>query len=219
MFRRRDDLKRRRWIVPPRPRVLVCCEGLVTEPSYFNGLKHEGHNQLLHIEVQQAGPNPKTLVDFAVELKKREENAARRQKDDNLKYDEVWCVFDVDSHSHIADARQKAAANGVRVAISNPCFELWLLLHFQEQNAHIERDRAQSACREHMPEYRKEVPFDTLFSRYQEAVQRSLTLEHWQETRGCAGENPSTDVHRLTERIMELGREELLKKHRRAERQ
>lgn len=214
MARRHDNLGRRKWFVEPRPRVLVCCEGEVTEPSYLNGLKREGHNSLLHVEIKPGGFAPKTLVDYAVELKLEAGLKARREKDHSLKYDEVWCVFDVDAHECMLDAKQKARANGINMAISNPCFELWLLLHFQDQRAHIERHHVQSACRDYMPGYDKEVPFDLVFPRYPEAVQRAAELEHWQETRGCAGENPSTGVHRLTERIMELGREEQLKKHR-----
>jgi hypothetical protein len=64
-----------------------------------------------------------------------------------------------------------------------------------------------------MPGYEKDVPCEQVFPRYREAVERAVKLDHWQETRGCAGENPSTGVHRLTERIMELSRDEQLKKH------
>ena len=214
MPRTRGDLRRRKWIVEPRPRMLVCCEGEVTEPSYLNGLKVQLQIRLVHIEVVPGGSNPKTLVDHAVERKQQAERDARREKDDNLKYDEVWCVFDVDAHEYIPEAKQKAGANDIRLAISNPCFELWLLLHFRDQRQHIERHQTQSACREHMPAYDKEVPFGLLFPHYQSAVQRALQLDHWQDTRGCAGENPSTGVYQLTERITELSREEQLKKHR-----
>jgi hypothetical protein len=214
MSRRRDDLRRRKSFLEPRTRVLICSEGEVTEPSYLNGLKAELRIRLVHIEVVPAGSNPKTLVDYAVERKREAERQARKQKDDNLKYDEVWCVFDVDVHEYLPEAKQKAEANKINVAISNPCFELWLLLHFEDQRAHIERRDVQSLCRDHMPGYVKEVPFERVFPFYGEAVQRAEALEHWQETRGCAGENPSTGVHRLTERIMALGREGQLKKHR-----
>jgi hypothetical protein len=121
-------------------------------------------------------------------------------------------------HESIPEAQQKANANPIKLAISNPCFDLWLLLHFQDQRAPVEQDRAQSACRDHMPGYDKDVPFDLLFPHYQSAVQRAAELAHWQETRGCPGENPSTGFHLLTERIMELRREEQLKKHRLADR-
>jgi hypothetical protein len=194
--------------------VLVCCEGKVTEPSYFNALKQMEHNSLLDVEVKRGGMAPKTLVDFAVDLKQEAETKARQGNDDNLKYDEVWCVFDVDAHERLPDAKQKANANEIELAISNPCFELWLLLHFQDQRAHIERHQAQSACRVHMPRYEKEVPFEVVYPHHQEAVDRAVALDEWQQQQGRPGGNPSTGVHLLTERIRELGREEQLKKHR-----
>lgn len=217
MSHKRDDLRRRKPFADPRPRILVCCEDEVTEASYLNSLKAELRIRLVQVEGVPGG-NPQTLVDHAVQRKQKAERDARREKDDNLKYDDVWCVFDVDLHEHIPEAEQKANANQIMLAVSNPCFDLWLLLHFQDQRAHIKRDRAQSVCRDHMPGYDKEVPFELLFPRYQSAVQRAAELDHWQETRGCAGENPSTGFHRLTERIMDLRREEQRMRHRLADR-
>ena len=72
--------------------------------------------------------------------KKKAQDAARREDDENLAYDAVWCVFDVDEHPQIADARQMARANGIELAISNPCFELWLLLHFRDSPGMQHRD-------------------------------------------------------------------------------
>ena len=119
----------------------------------------------------------------------------------------------IDAHEYVPEAKEKAAANNIKLAISNPCFELWLLLHFQEQSAHIERHQVQSACRGHVAGYVKDVPFQEVFPHYPQAVRRAAALEHWQETRGCAGENPSTGGYRLTERIVALGREAQLKNH------
>jgi len=139
-------------------------------------------------------------------MKKQAEREARRQRDGFLKYDEVWCVFDVDEHPNLADARQQAKANSIKLALSNPCFELWLLLHFQDQSAHVERDASKSACRRHMPDYHKKVPFEVLYPLYEQAVKRAAALEKWQSENDRAGGNPSTKVHHLTERIRELGR-------------
>ena len=218
MSRRRDELRRRKPFAAARPSVLICCEGKVTEPSYLKGLKNDLQIHLVRIEVLPAGPNPKTVVDYAVDKKQEAQHQARRKGDANLKYDEVWCVFDVDSHAHIPDAKQKADAHGIHMAISNPCFELWLLLHFQDQRRYVERHHVQSTCRGHIPGYDKKVPFDKLSPYYQTALLRAVNLSAWQKDRGCEGENPSTAVHKLTERIRELGREEQLKKHQRARR-
>jgi len=104
--------------------VLICCEGGVTEPSYLNGLKTELRIRLVQIEVVPGPSNPKTLVDFAVRIKQKAVQDARKHNDDNLKYDEVWCVLDIDAHEYVSEAKEKAIANKIELAISNPCFEL-----------------------------------------------------------------------------------------------
>ena len=76
---------------------------------------------------------PKTLVERAVAMKREAALEAKRKKDENLKYDQVWCVFDIDEHPFVPEAKQQARDNGIEVAISNPCFELWALLHFRDQ--------------------------------------------------------------------------------------
>jgi hypothetical protein len=72
--------------------------------------------------------------------------------------EEVWCVFDIDEHPLIPEAKDQARANGIEMAISNPCFELWALLHFQDQRAHIEQGKVQQSRRQRMPGYEKRVP-------------------------------------------------------------
>ena len=60
------------------------------------------------------------------------EAAAGREQDDNLRFEAVWCVFDVDQHPHLTTAVEEARTAGIDVAVSSPSFELWLLLHFRE---------------------------------------------------------------------------------------
>src|SRR3954451_2941209 len=132
-------LKRRKPRIEPRKRVLVICEGEKTEPSYFTGVKRLEQASTVDIEIDKAGGVPKTLVERAVAKKKDSKRAVSRDGDPNLLYDEIWCVFDVDEHPNLQDAKQQAKANGIELAISNPCFELWLHLHFKEQTASIER--------------------------------------------------------------------------------
>jgi hypothetical protein len=145
------------------------------------------------------GGTPKTLVERAA--KKKKEATKLGKKDRNLLYDSVWCVFDVDEHPFLPEAKEQATANGIHLAVSNPCFELWLLLHFQDQRAHIERDRVQRLFRDCIPDYGKDVPCERLLPLCEDAVQRAQALEDWQNSRGCAGNNPSTGVHRLLQLI------------------
>jgi RloB-like protein len=203
MAKRNDSLRRRRPFREVKRRILIVCEGIVTERHYFNDLRIQTRS-LVDLQIEPGG-TPKTLVERAVDLKKVAANDARRAKDENLKFDAVWCVFDVDVHPFLAEAQQQARDNGIMAAVSNPYFELWVLLHFQDQRAHIERHEAQRLCRHYMPRYEKRLPVETLMATYADAVRRSEELDQWQHTRDADGSNPSTGVHKLTEEIMREG--------------
>lgn len=173
----------------------------MTEPRYFKNLQSELRTSLVEVEVEGHGAGPKTLVERASLRKSQSDRYARKERDAFLAYDEIWCVFDVDEHAKLADARQQARDNGIELAVSNPCFELWALLHFQSQTAYLERQAARSRLKTHLPGYDKDLPFERLRAGHGEAVRRAAHLENRCAERGCPGDNPSTDVHRLTERI------------------
>ena len=54
--------------------------------------------------------------------------------------DKIWCVFDRDDNTNemLDKARKLAAKEGYEITFSNPSFELWFLLHFQNQTAPLE---------------------------------------------------------------------------------
>jgi hypothetical protein len=200
----RSNLRRRAAFREPLPRILIVCEGTRTEPGYFQQKRHLDRS-VIELDLRPGG-TPRVLVQRAAELKREAERKARSRRDVNLRFDEVWCVFDIDEHPFIPEALQQAADNQIRVAVSNPCFELWVLLHFREQRAFIDRGSVQRACREYLRDYEKRLPCDLLQPFYGDAVRRALELERWQLTRQSAGANPTTNVYMLTERIKELGR-------------
>lgn len=188
-MRRNDSLRRRKPFRAQLPRILIVCEGIVTEKRYFEYL---GRAERISVQLTvQAGGTPKALVEKAVELK---------SADDGL-FDEVWCVFDIDEHPLVPDAKQQARDNGIQLAISNPCFELWALLHFQDQRAEIGRRQTQRLCRKHIAGYQKELPCEELTRRHSVALGRATKLDQWQSNRGKAGSNPSTGVYVLVEKI------------------
>jgi hypothetical protein len=159
---------------------------------------------LLDLELVQIGV-PKAVVEHAAQKKREAESDAGKRKDDNLRYDEVWCVFDVDEHPDVPEAKQQAVANEIHLAISNPCFELWLLLHFQAQTAHIARDHLQLHVRKNLPRYEKEVPYEMLEGNYEEALKRAQDLDLMHDRNGNTGGNSSTGIYKLTERIKKSG--------------
>lgn len=209
---RSQELRRREPQREPRRRILIVCAGKATEGGYFKALWSEFRNRLVDIEIDNRGAVPKTVVERAAAKKKEADREARRRRDDFLRYDEVWCVFDVDDHPNLPDARQQAQANGIELAISNPCFELWPLLHFQDHTREENRKRVQSQLKKYVPGYHKALPFDQLRAGYGVAVKRAQELDRRCEADGQLGRNPSTGVYRLTERIREGGKEEQMRK-------
>jgi RloB-like protein len=164
-------------------------------------------NPLVRVRLDDRGGDPKMLVERALELRREAEQEARRLRDDNVEFDEVWCVFDVDQHERLAAAREQARANGIHVALSNPCFELWLLLHFRDHTAHLDGKKAISLLRSHVKGYHKHVDFLVFRDGYDSAVDRAKNLERRGQSAGSPDGNPSTSVYRLTERIREEGKQ------------
>lgn len=85
--------------------------------------------------IEEAGATPMRLVESACAAKRRTDAGG----------DFYWCIFDVEHsrpHSYLDRAKNMATDNGVYLAISNHCFELWLILHHQNQTAHLSNDEA-----------------------------------------------------------------------------
>ena len=120
-------------------------------------------------------------------------------------FEEIWCVFDRDDHPHVNSALQEARDHGIRVAFSNPCFELWLVLHVEDQTAHVDRDRIQKRCIELGLTDGKAVRPDalpTLKAGYEDAKRRAQQLAATHKRDGASPRsNPSSDVWRLVDRL------------------
>ncbi|KAB8183256.1 hypothetical protein FH608_049290 [Nonomuraea phyllanthi] len=75
----------------------------------------------IHKLWKRNGLKPKGVADWALEKLGELDDPEREQ---------VWAFFDRDDHDLVEESYARAKAAGVKVAYSNPCFELWLLLHF-----------------------------------------------------------------------------------------
>lgn len=208
MARRPRRFQRRNPFSAPRLHILIVCEGKVTEIGYFEGCREAFKNGRVKVYVDHRDGAAQALLRRASLLRKEADLKARRIGDDSVRYDEVWCVFDVDDKRalDLSSLRQEAEQYGIHLAISNPCFEIWALLHFQDHTAYIERRSLAGLLRRLLPDYEKALPFNRLYPSYPTAVQRATALDRQQEAAGDPGGNPSTGVYRLTERIREGGR-------------
>ena len=192
---------RRKPFRDPKPTILIVCEGDVTEPNYFNGFVRAFQNPRVTIHISEEHGVPLTLVRIAKSLKDEGKAEAKRQNDENLAYDSVWCVYDVDDHPHLHEAQEMAEANDIELAISNPCFELWLLLHFRDNPGMQHRDTIYTKLKDYDPDYEKQVDFARYSAGYDEALKRAERMDKLAEDVQSPGCNPTTGVYRLTEEI------------------
>ena len=120
-------------------------------------------------------------------------------------FDEIWCVFDVDAHPNVNSAVAEARDAGIEVAVSNPCFELWLVLHLEDQTAHVDRRTIQRRARELGLIAGKSIPesaLSRLLIGYEEAKGRAQSLDAMHAGDGRdSGSNPSSGVWKLIESI------------------
>lgn len=179
--------------------VLIVCEGSKTEPTYFKALKNELRLSNANIDIcgKGCGPAPKSVVEFA--LQKHKERGD---------YDRIFCVFDKDQHETYQTALDKIKSLPRKIKIeaitSVPCFEFWILLHFENTVRPYEAMGNSSICdqvvrdlRRHIREYEKGMKdvFDRTYPYVDEATSRAALRESRCNEDGT--DNPSTKVHRL----------------------
>ena len=125
--------KRKKNIRTPKRVIFIVCEGSKTEINYFERFNEPFSN--VRIKPVHEYTDPPNIVKYAIKIKKEEEV-------DLDGGDGIWCVHDVDENRNeiIKNCTDHAQANGISVALSNPSFELWFLLHFKDQWSGIDRD-------------------------------------------------------------------------------
>ena len=186
-----------------RPALLVFTEGEKTEPQYLTPWLRQ-HRASVTVEIDRRHGTPMTLVSMAIDAQSAAAKDERRGR--GTAPSGIWCVFDRDEHPLVEEAKALAATNGILVAFSNPCFELWLLLHYQDQIGWLERDRAQSLFKTaaSLRKYKQLPPeiTDHLMQHNDEAADRARRLDQLHSGNGSPeGENPSSSVWRLIDAI------------------
>lgn len=191
----------------PKFLIIAFCEGKNTEPEYLKSFaKHHG-NSLLKIQTIAPAGAPLTIVQSAVARKKQEDAKKKTNSFDGLY--EVWAVFDIDEHPNILQAIDMAKANHVYTAISNPCIEIWPLLHFTFYRAAIHRHALQSELAKYMSSYQadgsKRIDYELIKENYTQAKDRAEKLIDEYEKVGINSPfgNPSTTIYNLLDIIIE----------------
>lgn len=204
-IQRGRDLKRRKAVRPPYDRVLIVCEGEKTEPNYFGEIRMAQRLSAAHVRVCHSalGTEPQQIVEFA-EAEFRKTRA----------YERVYVVFDRDQHRTYANAIDMAAARDktfrndqgklvpFEAAVSVPCFEAWLLLHFAECQGALHRRDAYNRLRAHIAGYDKGYAgtYAATMAQYGLASTRAARLR--ERVSRLPGDDVYTDVDLLVSHLL-----------------
>lgn len=173
---------------------IIATEGNKTEPEYFKIFN-----------------KPKTLIKIHC-LKSKDRSAPQQvlnrmqeylKKEGLLKSDEAWLVVDKDDWQNyqldqLFQWSQQAKNYGF--ALSNPSFEYWLLLHFEDGNNVQTSRQCRDKLKHCLPNYSKTCKLHGLFDRVDGAISRAKTKDNppcqkWPIFTG-------TTVYRLVENIL-----------------
>jgi len=213
----RDEIRRKERGRPIRKFVLVVCEGVQTEPNYFKSFRDsfpKGVLDVVELEIIGEGMNTESLVQKAIDLKKKRENETARP------VDILWVVFDRDSFSEnvfnnaVTICLQQHP--GIRAAWSNEAFELWYLLHLIYFDTAVRRSEYQRMLEAQLTkimgkpfQYRKNSKdMFALLNKYGSqdfALNNSIRLEHmWDGRKDYAKHKPRTKVYELIQEFKDL---------------
>ncbi len=172
---------------------IITTEGEKTEREYFESLQRHRVISPSRVKLwvlatppdgnRKEGPDPEHVLARLSEVQQQYKLSDG---------DQLWLVLDVDHRStgphkqRLLEVLQEASQKGIRLAVSNPCFEIWLLLHFQTeqevQGLTAAGRGAPSECKAALGAIRAEEQqryTDALYSReaFERATTRAKTLD------------------------------------------
>lgn len=199
MPRKRRPLDRDAGVVRDASLIVVASEDKHAVESYFRRFRTK-RVQFVVLPTEDGRSSPKDVMDG---LDRYKRNEATEEND------QFWICIDSDhwieaGHIHnLVDVLRQCRQKGYGVAISHPCFELWLLLHFADYT--LPKVEVSASCNNVMSQLKMVVGgyckknCDRLaitVSQVHEAVRRARALDASDDD---LPNSPTTRVYRIVE--------------------
>lgn len=205
------SLERRAHRREPRKQFFIYCEGANTEPDYFYALAKTCSDSMIRVRPVGGVGVPMTVAERAFskleELGLSEGIGKRKKLSSFEEGDEVWAVFDRDKHPRYYEAIAFCKENGMRLGYSNPCFEVWLILHIQDYHNCEDHHQVQKRLKTIHPSYNphkgKTADCSSLVRKV-EVAERRAELQLRARRDECGGRHlgpPHTTVGHLSKSI------------------
>jgi hypothetical protein len=182
--------RRRRETIPI---LYISTEG-TTEERYFNMLKSRYAGYSIKI-IESKTKNATGVV----------KNCINRMSQSDDTADRGIAIFDVDENTvdEMEKAFKLAKENRIMVAISNPFFEVWLLMHYQTVPERYMKEDVYKKLLEHLPSYTKTGDLEGIRQNIAEAVSRGYSKYGECGCELVPARCPSTNLHCVVKRIMD----------------
>jgi len=177
----------------PRKKIAVISEGTVTEESYFDLIKRIFRGISIRFYSSKKHSSPLML------LKLLQTIMARIRQND---YVEIWILADRDSwkKEELDELARWARENpNCFLAISNPKFEYWILLHYELAGSVTSRECTR-ILRRHLPHFKKRLTKPLTLRQVIQAMKRAKERDN-PPCVGWPSEPGQTTVYRLLESI------------------
>lgn len=182
---------------------VLATEGKKTEPEYFSIVEKEIQGlqrPLIKITcLRKKSSSPEHVL--------KSMKSYLKEKSFNPKIDEAWLVIDRDrwpeQHIEILNRWAQTKEN-YGLAVSNPNFEYWVLLHYEDGKAIGSPSDCSTRLKKHLPDYDKGLKGSSIcLDSIKKAVERAKDRDKppcldWPKSSG------STTVYKLVENLLKL---------------
>lgn len=194
MTSKRRKFSRRLGERPYRKIFVLAVEGKKTEPQYFGIFNNKSSViQVKCLKANHGSAPPKVHKRMEIHLKKEKLK----------KTDEAWLVVDRDqwSDEQLNKLHEwSLQADNYGFALSNPKFEYWLLLHFEDGKGVTNSQGCSQKLNNYLPDYSKgidvrKITDEMILGAIRRAKQRDTLGADWPQDIG-------TTVYKLVEKIL-----------------
>ena len=195
--------KRNKQSRKEKPMIIITAEGRnETEAQYFDGFRTPDCPYIIKFHKAGHLTDPTKLAES---IRKRWD----AEEADERTGDMAFVVVDLDNNEEKAkEIQQVEARNRVeKFIVSNPCFEVWFLLHYEySTRSYMSADAVIKELRKHYPGYEKTSDmYPILLDKVDDAITNAEKLEDYhnaeEHLHPDAKCNPYTDVHKFVKLI------------------
>lgn len=188
--------------------ILIATEGKnKTERLYFEHFNNRNNNYVL-VFAKGNTTDPVNMVKALInEMKTREINTSLG--------DEVFCVFDTDGieskNKQIKESLTLAEEHGIQIIASTPCFEVWILCHYENSTAALTSKKAIKQVQYYLKKYDKNYDvYPEIKDKTENAIKNAKIKEqyHLNQSRNInlSEANPSTQVYKIITSLQKLSK-------------